>query len=179
MLVMTSEPPFGSQSQPQYQQQPPSYPPGQPWAQPQAASWGGAPMDASQAAAQAAQAAQANAQVMVTIGDIACTNMMVITPSGQAPIGGVVWSYTDMSRTTRSIPTWAIVCTVIFFFFCLLGLLFLLAKEDRTEGTVQVVVQGQGFLHQVQLPVSSVMQVQDYAARVNYARSLSAAAAGR
>ena len=175
---MTSEPPFGSQ----YPQQPPSYPSGQsypqgqPWAQPQG-SWGG-PVDAAQAAAQAA-AAQANTQVMVTIGDIACTNTQVITPSGQAPIGGVVWSYTDMSRTTRSIPTWAIVCTVIFFFFCLLGLLFLLAKEDRTEGTVQVVVQGQGFLHQVQLPVSSVMQVQDYAARVNYARSLSAAATGR
>jgi hypothetical protein len=178
MLCMTSEPPFGSQ----YPQQPPSYPSGQsypqgqPWAQPQA-SWGG-PVDAAQAAAQAA-AGQANSQVMVTIGDIVCTNTQVITPSGQAPIGGVVWSYTDMSRTTRSIPTWAIVCTVIFFFFCLLGLLFLLAKEDRTEGTVQVVVQGQGFLHQVQLPVSSVMQVQDYAARVNYARSLSAAAAGR
>jgi hypothetical protein len=166
---MTSEPPFGSQYQP-----PQSYPPGQPWQQPQQpqASWG-APMDASQAAA------QANGPVMVTIGDIACTNTLVITPSGQAPIGGVVWSYTDMSRTTRSIPTWAIVCAVVFFFFCLLGLLFLLAKEDRTEGTVQVVVQGQGFLHQVQLPVSSVMQIQDYAARVNYARSLSAAASGR
>jgi hypothetical protein len=64
---------------------------------------------------------------------------------------------------------------VVFFFFCLLGLLFLLAKEERTEGSVQVVVQGPGFLHQVQLPVYSVIQVQDYAARVNYARSLSAA----
>jgi hypothetical protein len=135
-------------------------------------------MDAAQAAAQAAgyAAAQANVPVLVTIGDIACTPVMVITPSGQAPIGSVVWSYTDMSRTTRSIPTWAIVCAIVFFFFCLLGLLFLLAKEDRTEGSVQVVVQGQGFLHQVQLPVFSAMQVQDYAARVNYARSLSAAA---
>jgi len=155
---MTSEPPFGSP----YQQ---PYPPGQPGPQ---SSWG-VPMDA----------AQANTPVMVTIGDIVCTGTTVITPSGQAPIGSVVWSYTDMSRTTRSIPTWAIVCAVIFFFFCLLGLLFLLAKEDRTEGTVQVVVQGPGFLHQVQLPVSSVMQVQDYSARVNYARSLSAAASGR
>ncbi|WP_197540708.1 MULTISPECIES: hypothetical protein [Kitasatospora] len=81
-----------------------------------------------------------------------------------------------MSRTTRTIPTWAIVCAIVFFVFCLLGLLFLLAKEDRTEGTVQVVVQGPRFLHQVQLPVSSVGQVQDYNARVGYARSLSAAA---
>jgi hypothetical protein len=167
MLYMTSEPPFG----PQHPQQQPQ-PPGQPW--PQQQPYWTEPVDAAQAAAQGG-----NAPVMVTIGDIACTGTMVITPSGRAPIGGVVWSYTDMSRTTRSIPTWAIVCAVIFFFFCLLGLLFLLAKEDRTEGTVQIVVQGPGFLHQVQLPVSSVMQTQDYAARVNYARSLSAAAAGR
>lgn len=150
--------------------QPPYEPPQQPYQQGQ--PWG-EPMDAAQAAAQGA------GPVLVTIGDIVCTNTTVVTPSGQAPIGGVVWSYTDMSRTTRGIPTWAIVCTVIFFFFCLLGLLFLLAKEERTEGAVQVVVQGPGFLHQVQLPVASVIQVQDYAARVNYARSLSAAASGR
>jgi hypothetical protein len=65
----------------------------------------------------------------------------------------------------------------LFFFFCLLGLLFLLAKEDRTEGSAQIVVQGHGFLHQTQLPVYSVPQVQDLAARVSYARSLSASAA--
>ena len=153
---MTSEPPFG---QPQY-----PYSPGGP------GPWDG-PMDGAQRAGQAGAA-----PVLVTIGDIACTGTTVITPSGQAPIGNVVWSFTDMSRTTRTIPTWAIVCTVIFIFFCLLGLLFLLAKEERTEGGVQVVVQGQGFLHQVQLPVSSVTQVQDYAARVNYARSLTASA---
>lgn len=116
------------------------------------------------------------APVMVTIGDIACSNTTVITPSGQAPIGNVAWTYTDMSRTTKSIPTWAIICAVVFFFFCFLGLLFLLVKEERIEGAVQVVVQGPGFVHQVQLPVASVAQVQDYAARVNYARSLSAAA---
>lgn len=165
---MTSEPPFG---QPQY-----PYSPGQSGQSGESAQpgpWSG-PLDAAQQAAQAGAA-----PVLVTIGDIACTGTTVITPSGQAPIGNVVWSFTDMSRTTRSIPTWAIVCAVVFFFFCLLGLLFLLAKEDRTEGGVQVVVQGQGFLHQVQLPVSSVLQVQDYAARVNYARSLSASASGR
>jgi hypothetical protein len=132
-------------------------------------------MDAAQAAAMSAQ--QFGAPVLVTIGDIACTQHEVITPSGRAPIGGVVWSFTDLSRTSRVIPTWAIVCAVIFFFFCLLGLLFLLAKEDRTEGGAQIVVQGPGFLHQTQLPVYSVPQLQDLAARVNYARSLSASAA--
>lgn len=113
---------------------------------------------------------------LVTIGDISCTSTEVITPSGVMPIGEVTWTFTDMSRTTRSIPVWAIVCAILFLVFCLLGLLFLLAKEERTEGTVQIVVQGPKFLHQVQLPVFSVGQVQDYNARVSYARSLSAAA---
>jgi hypothetical protein len=114
---MTGQPPF-EQPQPPYQppyQQPqyPQYPPpgpaqgGPPGPQP---GWT-EPMDAAQAAA----ARQYNAPVLVTIGDIVCTRNEVITPSGRAPIGGVVWSFTDLSRTTRSIPTWAIVCAVIFF----------------------------------------------------------------
>jgi hypothetical protein len=114
---------------------------------------------------------------MVSIGDIACSQTEVVTPSGRCPVGQATWTFTDMSRTTKTIPTWAIVCTVVFFVFCLLGLLFLLVKEERTEGGVQVVVQGPGLLHQIQLPVASVAQVQDYAARVTYARSLTAAAA--
>lgn len=113
---------------------------------------------------------------LVTIGDIVCTQTFVITPVGTRPLGSVTWSFTDMSRTTRTIPVWAIVCAIIFFLFCLLGLLFLLVKEERTEGVVQIVVQAPGFIHYVQLPVATVAQVQDYSARVNYARSLTAMA---
>jgi hypothetical protein len=111
-------------------------------------------------------------RVMVTVGDIACTSTEVITPSGRAPVTAVTWAFTDMSRTTRTIPAWAIVLAVIFFFFCLLGLLFLLVKEERTEGWVQVTAQGQGLLHVAQIPVASPMTVADINARVNYARSL-------
>ena len=57
-------------------------------------------------------------------------------------------------------------------------LAFLLVKEERTVGSVQVVVQGHGFLYAVQLPVGNRAQVTDYAARVNYAHSLSASRAG-
>lgn len=116
--------------------------------------------------------------MLVTIGDIGVTPSMVVTPSGTRPVGEVQWMFTDMSRTTREIPTWAIVCAVIFFIFCLLGLLFLLVKEDRTEGHVHVVVQGPQFVHVTQLPVTSIGQVADYSARVNYARSVSTAASG-
>jgi hypothetical protein len=112
---------------------------------------------------------------LVQIGDIVCTQTEVITPSGRCPINKVVWTFTDMSQTTTEIPSWAIVLAIVFFFFCLLGLLFLLVKENRTTGWVQITVQGDRFLHQVQLPVSSSNQVAEYNARVGYARSLSTA----
>lgn len=111
-------------------------------------------------------------QTLVTIGDIAVTPSWVITPSGAAPIGQATFTVTDMSHTTREIPTWAIVCAVVFFFVCFLGLLFLLAKEDRTAGSVQVVVQAPGLLHVTQIPVWSWEQLQDANARVNYARAV-------
>ncbi len=57
------------------------------------------------------------------------------------------------------------------FFVCFLGLLFLLAKEEHTEGWVQVTAQGQNLLHVAQIPVSSPIMVADLNARVNHARS--------
>lgn len=111
-------------------------------------------------------------QPLVTIGDITVTPSWVITPAGSAPVSSAQWFVTDMSVTTREIPTWAVVCAVLFFLVCFLGLLFLLAKEERTRGSVQVVVQGQGLLYSVQLPVWSVYQVHDVHGRVDYARSI-------
>lgn len=78
-----------------------------------------------------------------------------------------------MSRTTEEIPGWAIVLAVLGFLFFFLGLLFLLVKETKTVGWVQISVQGDRFYHQSQLPVSSMAQVADYNSRVNYARTLS------
>jgi hypothetical protein len=114
-------------------------------------------------------------RALVTIGDITCTQREVITPSGRRPINAVTWTFTDLSQTTTTIPTWAIVLAIIFLAACLLGLLFLLAKETRTTGWVQITVQGDRFLHQTQLPVFHPHQVVDYNSRVSYARSLSVA----
>ena len=111
--------------------------------------------------------------VLVEFGDVLVTADSVVTPAGTAPVGQVGFSFTDMSRTTQSIPAWAIVCAILFFVFCLLGLLFLLVKEERTQGWVQIVVQGPRLLHHVQLPVWSPQQVWELNARVNYARSIS------
>jgi hypothetical protein len=113
-------------------------------------------------------------QVMVTIGDISVTSTTVYTPSGTRPLSEVTWTFTDMSITSQAIPTWAIVCAIVFFIFCFLGLLFLLAKEDKTQGSVQVTVHGPGFLHTSTIPVASTAQVADINARVNYVRTLTA-----
>jgi hypothetical protein len=116
---------------------------------------------------------------LVTIGDITCTQTHVITPAGTMPIGQVTWTFNNMAHTTQVTPTWAVVCAIVgFFLVCFFSLLFLLAKEDKTQGWVQVTVQGPGFVHTTQMPVYSGFHVSDYAARVDYARSLSAAASG-
>ena len=112
--------------------------------------------------------------VLVTIGDISVTSTTVYTPSGSRPLAEVSWTFTDLSTTSQGIPTWAIVCAVVFFLFCFLGLLFLLAKEDKTVGSVQVTVHGPGFVHTSTIPVASMAQVGDINARVNYVRTLTA-----
>jgi hypothetical protein len=114
--------------------------------------------------------------ILVTIGDISVTSTTVYTPSGSRPLTEVSWTFTDMSMTSQAIPTWAIVCAIVFFFLCFLGLLFLLAKENKTTGGVQVTVHGPGFVHTSTIPVYSVAQVADINARVNYVRTLTASA---
>lgn len=113
--------------------------------------------------------------VLVTIGDISVTQSTVYTPSGSRPLNEVSWSVADLTVSSEAIPTWAIVCAVVFFVFCFLGLLFLLAKESRTTGAMQVTVSGPGFVYTSSIPVQSQAQVADINARVNYARTVAAA----
>jgi len=113
--------------------------------------------------------------VLVVIGDISVTATRVYTPSGSRPLSEVSWNITDLSVTSQEIPTWAIICAVVFFLFCFLGLLFLLAKETRTQGSLQVTVHSPGFVHTATVPVSSPAQVADINGRVNYVRTLAVA----
>lgn len=112
-------------------------------------------------------------QPMVTIGDIAVTSTVIMTPAGPLPLRGAVWTATDLSRTEERIAPAGIVLAIIFFLFCLIGLLFLLMKERHTVGHVQITVSGGGRFHTTSVPVSSPEQVMDLMNRVNYARSLS------
>lgn len=109
-----------------------------------------------------------------TIGDIAITQTSVITPSGRFPIKGSVWTMSDMTRTEQSIPVWAIIVAILFIWTCLLSLLFLLIKETKTTGHVQVTVQGGGHYHATQIMVANQAYVQHVNQQVNYARSLAA-----
>jgi hypothetical protein len=115
-------------------------------------------------------------QPLVQIGDISADQQWVRTPSGSIATGQVTWTVQDMTRRDQGIPTYAIVLAVIFFLFCFLGLLFLLVKEDRTTGWLQVTVQGPAFVHTTQVPANHQGTVADIHARVNFARSLTAAA---
>ncbi|MCB5912032.1 hypothetical protein [Streptomyces pinistramenti] len=109
----------------------------------------------------------------MSIGDIAVTGDTIMTPSGPMPLKGAIWTATDMSRTEEKIPAHAVVLAIVFFLFCLLGLLFLLMKERVTTGFVQVTVNSGGRHHSTMVPVQSREQVMFVLNQVNHARSLS------
>jgi hypothetical protein len=119
-------------------------------------------------------AAQQPEPFLVNIGDIHVSPHWVVTPSGTAPLAGAQWFFLDQSRTERKIPTWAIVLAIVFAFACLLGLLFLLVKEDATVGWVQVSVRAGGLTHITHVPVTSRMDVARVAQLVQQAQALTA-----
>ncbi|WP_405613348.1 hypothetical protein OG292_13660 [Streptomyces sp. NBC_01511] len=110
---------------------------------------------------------------LVSIGDITVMNHGIVTPAGTLPLRGAVWNATDMSRTEEKIPAHAIVLAVVFFLFCLLGLLFLLMKERKTTGFIQVMVTSGGKHHSTMVPATGPDSFQIIMGQVGYARSLS------
>ncbi|GAA1161079.1 hypothetical protein GCM10009654_16880 [Streptomyces hebeiensis] len=110
---------------------------------------------------------------LLSIGDITVVNDSIVTPSGTLPLRGAVWNATDMSRTEEKIPTHAIVLAVVFFLFCLLGLLFLLMKEKTTTGFIQVTVTSGGKHHATMVPATHPGAFQMVMGQISHARSLS------
>jgi peptidoglycan/LPS O-acetylase OafA/YrhL len=110
--------------------------------------------------------------VLVTVGDISVEQYRIVTPAGVLPTQGTNWSAMDMSRTEEKIPAWAIILAIVFALACLLGLLFLLCKERKTTGFVQITVQNGTRTHNTHVGVSSPRGVGDTLARVNFARTL-------
>ncbi|MFJ9907119.1 hypothetical protein ACIRVK_30240 [Streptomyces sp. NPDC101152] len=110
---------------------------------------------------------------LLAIGDITVMGDQIITPAGTLPLRGAVWNATDMSHTEEKIPTVAIVLAIIFFIFCLLGLFFLLMKEKRTTGFIQVTVTSAGRHHSTMIPALGPHTFPAVMGQINYARSLS------
>ncbi|WP_424216886.1 hypothetical protein ACN20G_32830 (plasmid) [Streptomyces sp. BI20] len=107
------------------------------------------------------------------IGDISVVGDQIITPSGTMPLRGATWNAVDFSRTETRMPTHAVVLAVVFFVFCLLGLLFLLMKEKTTTGYIQVTVAGGGRHHQTMIPAVDERSFPWVMAQLNHARALS------
>jgi hypothetical protein len=112
---------------------------------------------------------------LATIGDISISQHWVSTPAGVYPIRDTVWTVADMSHWQERMSPVGIILTIVFIWFCFLGLLFLLMKERTVSGYIQVSVQGSGFHHSTLIPAAqqTMAGVQQM---VNYARALAAAA---
>ncbi|KPI33204.1 hypothetical protein OV450_6654 [Actinobacteria bacterium OV450] len=118
-------------------------------------------------------APQAGGGSGLALGDITIAGDQIITPSGPMPLKGAMWNATDFSRTETKIPTHAVVLAIVFFLFCLLGLLFLLMKEKTTTGYIQVTVTSGGRHHSTMIPAVDASTFPWVMNQVNYARSLS------
>ncbi|MFY1589036.1 hypothetical protein ACN267_31605 [Micromonospora sp. WMMD734] len=111
----------------------------------------------------------------VQIGEIMVSPPVIRTPSGMMPLAGATWYVTDHWQREEKIASWAMVCAILgFFCLTIFSLLFLLIKETRYHGTVQVTVTSGGHQYVARIPVLDQGQVQQINNQVNYARSLSA-----
>ncbi|MEU7551286.1 hypothetical protein AB0B01_02800 [Streptomyces sp. NPDC044571] len=154
----------GIPAQPQAPAQPPAMPPAIPPAMPTGQPPAYAPAPAMGGGAGASG---------FSLGDITIAGDQIITPSGAMPLRGAMWNATDFSRTETKIPTHAVVLAIIFFLFCLLGLLFLLMKERTTTGYIQVTVTSGGRHHSTMVPATDPGTFHWVMSQVNYARSVS------
>ena len=91
-------------------------------------------------------------------------------PVGSFALRGTTWTVSNQTIVTQGIQASAIVLAIVLFIFCLLGLLFLLVKERRVNGAVQVSVAGTGFSHSTYIPVYNEMAVFQVSRQVDWIR---------
>lgn len=123
--------------------------------------------------------AQGGSEILGVLGDVSYDAHSVHVPGRSFPIAGSVWTVRDVSRTERFMPTWAIICAIVFFVFCFLGLLFLAVKETRYEGYVEVEVRQGSNYHVTQVPVVGPQTLVWVNNMVNHARQVAAWSTGQ
>lgn len=110
---------------------------------------------------------------LIAIGDVAVSQHWVSTPNGAFPLQRTSWTVADRTFVTRELPQWALVMTIVgFLFICAFSLFFLLAKEDRVQGFVEVTIHGDGRSHTTQIPVTALGTSAFVHQQVNYVRGL-------
>lgn len=116
--------------------------------------------------------------VLVQFGDAHMTEHWLVTPQGTLPLAGTQVFVADVSREVRVIPGWAIALAIIGALFFLLGLFFLLVRETRSSGFIQVTLTNGAFTYQTAETVTRDRTVQlfELQNRANYARGLIARA---
>jgi len=110
---------------------------------------------------------------LVAIGRVWANDRSLVTPVGTFDLRDVTVTAYDQSREERFIPGWAIVMTIITFFFFFLGLLFLLVRDTRVSG--HVVVQfstGTQMVHAEHIPIGSQYDRDEQFRRVSFLQSL-------
>lgn len=113
--------------------------------------------------------------VIAVIGDIVVTPSTVSTPYLSFPLHGSRWYVTDQWYSMTRTPPYAIVLAVLG--FCLLtffSLLFLLIRDTRLVGTVQVTVTHGAAQHVVRVAVASMADVSVVHQQINYLTALAA-----
>ena len=124
--------------------------------------------------------AQADSSVQFELGRISANEYWVTTPVGSWELKDVTVSTYDQTVVASRIPTWAVVAAIVTAFFFLIGLLFLLAKEDSISGHVSLTISTtEGHTYTELIPVFSEQSHHDTISRVNYLQSLVAHARAR
>jgi len=116
-------------------------------------------------------AASGHEPILASFGNVSVTHHWVVTPTGNHPIRGTHWTVQDLGRLEEKISTTGIVLAILFVWFCLLGLLFLLMKDQRWVGWVEVTVTGPGLHHAAIIPASPTATYEAHQF-VNYCRQL-------
>jgi hypothetical protein len=83
--------------------------------------------------------------VLHQVGNIAVTATEIIASTVRHPLAGSTWTVEDHTKVVRRTSAAGVIMAICTFWLCGLGLLFLLLKEDKLVGFVQVTVSGPGF----------------------------------
>jgi hypothetical protein len=109
----------------------------------------------------------------VQLGEVSVSSTTIYTPAGEIPLKGSQWTLSDQWQAQHKIPAWAIVCAILLFFFlCFFSLFFLLAKETRYTGTIQITITNGPRQYVARIPVTDQRIAQHVNSQVNYVRSL-------